>query len=195
MRRTRTIGLGCLLLTAALGVMMAVTDRGSAATLIALDLPELVRSSEHVVIARAGTRTSRKAADTGLYVTDVKLKIVASFKGGSKPGATLVATLLGGTIGEIGLHVPGEAVLPSDRSAIVFLRRAKAGELNVTGMSQGVMPISGEGAAATVIPGGAGAELVQAGEDGKLREAPDALMRPRALSDVLGEIRRLAAVK
>ena len=58
--------------------------------------------------------------------------------------------------------------------------------------AQGVMVISGEGAAAKVLPGPTEAELVQKGEDGKLRDAPDALMHPRSLADVLSEIRRVA---
>ncbi len=191
MRRRSFVFLGLLLLAAAAGTSVSV----QAAVLLALDLPELVRTSEHVVVAKAETRAARKAADSGLIVTDVRLRVVTGLKGGAKPGETLVATLLGGSIGDVGLHVPGEAIIPEDRSALVFLRRNQQGELNVTGMGQGALPIVGQGKAAAVHPAGENAELVQAGADGKLREAPGAVMRAQPLAGLLTEIRRIVAAQ
>lgn len=187
MARVRAIGLGLLLAAAWFG------GPAAAATLVALDLGELVRASEHIVLAKAESRDSRKDEATGLIVTDVRLRVITKLKGGSQPGQTLVATVLGGSVGELGLQVPGEAVLPDDHSAIVFLRKNQLGELNVTGMSQGVLTIVGEGGSAMAMPGGAGAELVQRGSDGRLRDAPDALMQPRSLAAVLTEIRGLVS--
>jgi hypothetical protein len=63
--------------------------------------------------------------------------------------------------------------------------------LNVTGMSQGVMPIKGEGADQQVMPGGRGAELMQRGGDGRLVEKPAQAQQPRGLSDMISEIQRL----
>ena len=172
-----------------------LSSPAAAATLIAMDLSELVRSSEHVVLAKAGARTSRKAPKSGLIVTDVQLRVATSLKGKSKAGQTLVVTLLGGSIGDLALRVPGEASLPENQTAIVFLRRNQVGELNVTGMSQGVMQVRGDGDAALVMPGGVDAELVQHNDDGRLRPAPDALMQPMPMPTLISEIRRLAEQK
>jgi hypothetical protein len=88
--------------------------------------------------------------------------------------------------------VPGAAQFKLGESAIVFLRRA--GEnLNVTGMSQGVLPIRGNGSSAQVLPGGNGATLMQRAPDGTLTEKPTQAAAPRSLSDMLAEIERLAA--
>jgi hypothetical protein len=187
---TRKLGLG-------LGVLLTAawfSAPAGAATLLALDLAQLVGMSEYVVLAKAQTREARET-DSGMIVTDVQLQVVTALKGTIKPGQPLTATLAGGEIGDVALRVPGEAVIPENQSAIIFLRRNTRGELNVTGMSQGVLPISGAGKTAQVLPGGSGAALVQKGDDGKLRDAPDALLQPRNLADVLAQIRQLAATK
>jgi hypothetical protein len=183
----RKLGLGLGLLLSAAWFSAPV----GAATLLALDLTQLVGMSDYVVLAKAQTRASRKV-DSGMIVTDVRLQVVTPLKGAIKSGEPLTATLAGGEIGNLALNVPGEAVIPENQSAIIFLRRNQRGELNVTGMSQGVMRISGAGKSAQVLPGGSGAALVQQGADGKLRDAPDALFQPRNLSDLLAEIRQLA---
>ncbi|HKP57084.1 MAG TPA: hypothetical protein VJV78_10200 [Polyangiales bacterium] len=186
MMRKLGFGLGLLLVAAWLGAP------ARAATLLALDLSQLVEMSDFVVLGKAQSRASRKV-DSGMIVTDVRLQVVTALKGAVKAGAPLTATLAGGEIGDLALTVPGEAVIPDDQGAIVFLRKNERGELNVTGMSQGVMRVSGVGKTAQVLPGGSGAALVQQGNDGKLRDAPDALLQPRGLGEVLAEIRRLAA--
>jgi hypothetical protein len=155
---------------AALATVALPDSQAEAATLLALDLPALVQQSDYVVVANAQTESSRFRAK--LIVTDVELRVVQALKGATQPGATLVATRLGGTVDNLGLSVPGEASFPMGKSAIVFLRKsAKSNELSVVGMSQGVLPISGEGGAAQVLPSGAGATLMQRGSDGKLVEA------------------------
>lgn len=176
----------------ALLLVAALAASASAATLLAADLAQLVRMSDYVVLAKAESRASRKQASSGLIVTDVKLRIQIGLKGSAKPGDALTATLLGGSIGEVGLHVPGEAHIPSDRGVIVFLRRASNGELNVSGMSQGVMSIAGQGNSAVVMPAAPDAALVQPDDTGKLQSAPEALPSPQPLGAVLQQIRELA---
>jgi hypothetical protein len=175
---------------AALSLIVTAGTLAHAATLIALDLPTLVHDSDDVVVANA-ERESARYRDK-LIVTDTTLRVITSLKGSSKPGATLVATHLGGAVDRVGLRVPGAAQFKLGESAIVFLRRA-GDDLNVTGMSQGVLPISGNGASAQVLPGGSGATLMQRAPDGTLTEKPAQPAPPRSLSDMLAEIERLAA--
>jgi hypothetical protein len=184
MRKVIALALLCTLATNLL-------PRARAAVLIALTLSDLVGQSDHVVVAHPEAQSSRYA--DGLIVTDVSLRVVSTLKGPTAIGATLIATHLGGSVNQIGLRVPGAASFAPGRSAIVFLRRAPgSNELNVTGMSQGVLPIFGEAAAAQVQLGGDHATLMQRDANGAYVPAPSATPR-QALSAVVAEIERLVA--
>ena len=180
-----------------LGAALALTGATArAATLLAADLAQLVKMSDYVVLAKAESRTSRKQASSGMIVTDVRLRVQSALKGATKPGESITATLLGGTIGDVGLHVSGEAIIPDGRGVIVFLRRAGNGELNVSGMGQGVLSIAGQGGTAMVMPAAPDAALVQPDDQGKLQPSePQALPGPQPLAAVLAEIRRLAGTE
>jgi hypothetical protein len=163
-----------------------------ATTMIALDLPALVDQSDYVVVGNAHSESARYS--NGSIVTDVTLEVITSVKGPAKPGETLVVTHLGGAVGDVGMHVPGAANFRIGESALVFLSRAKEHTLNVTGMSQGLMRITGTGSGAQVMPAAAGgATLMKRDEDGKLVTAPNVPQKPRALADLLAEIEQLAA--
>lgn len=182
---TKLLGWTVLLAAALLGTARA-------ATLYAADLAQLVRMSDYVVLAKAESRAPRKVESTGLIVTDVKLRVTLPLKGATKAGDALTATLLGGSIGDVALTVPGEATIPDDRGAIVFLRRTSNGELNVSGMGQGVLSITGQGTAAMVNPSATDAELVQNDGSGKLQPATPMLSGPQPLATILQQIRDLA---
>jgi hypothetical protein len=175
-----------------------LSSQVQAATLLALSLPELVSASDQVVVARAVAQSSRyREGGDRVIVTDVELRVVESLKGSAKPGATLVVTHLGGAVGNLGLNVPGEARFPQDRSVIVFLERSPKSsdlhELHVVGMSQGVLPIVGDGQSAQVLPANGDGQLLSRDSEGKLRPGKQALTAPRPLRDLIAEIRRLAA--
>lgn len=176
------------------GLGLCLASGGArAATMLALDLSQLVELSEYVVVAQAESQTARRIEPHGLIVTDVRLRVSRALKGPTQPGEALTVTVLGGAVGRVGLRVPGEASFPKDQRVLVFVRReANTGELAVTGMSQGVMRIEGSGDGAQVLPGAIEAELVQSGAEGALQPAPDALREPRPLSRMIGDIERLA---
>ena len=164
----------------------------SAAVVIALDLAQLVDQSDFVVIARPEGESSRFSK--GLIVSDVTLRVSRVLKGATAPGAALVVTHLGGSVGQLALSVPGAARFAPNQSAIVFLRRAEGrSELQVTGMSQGVMPIVGDGPTAEVTPGGAGASLMQRDAAGALKDIAPPASQSRAMYDVISEIEKLVA--
>jgi hypothetical protein len=163
-----------------------------AATLIALDLAALIKQSDHVVVAHAESETSRYV--DGLIVSDVTLRVITSLKGSSQPGAALVATHIGGSVGQVELSVPGAAHFVIGQSAIVFLRRVpNSHDLNITGMSQGVMSIVGAGSSAQVSAGGSGATLMQRDANGAFVPMPDTAPQPQSLATVLADIQRLVA--
>jgi len=158
-----------------------------------LGLPELVSRSEYVVVAQAESAQSRH---TGKYiVTDVTLRITKSLKGSAQPGTTLTATHLGGTVDGVGLSVHGAPHFEIGKSVLVFLRRVSSGDLNVTGMSQGVMPLeTDESSQTTVVTTGTtsrGAELVERDSRGVLVDAANASEPKRTLDSLLEEITQL----
>ena len=186
--RFTVLWLTALLLAAALP--QRFTTHASAAVLMALDLRALVNQSDYVVLANAELQSSRYV--DGLIVTDVRLRVINSLKGSAKVGSTLIATSLGGSVGQIGLRVPGTAQFTLGESALVFLRRDEASDdLSVTGMSQGVLPIFGAGSSAQVQLGGKQATLMTRDASGAYVPAP--APQRRTLADVLNEIARLAA--
>jgi hypothetical protein len=161
-----------------------VTAATQAAVLVAMDLPELVSQSDLIVVGSATKQSSRYV--NKLIVTDVTLAVSSALKGAAKPGEPVVVTHLGGSVGEVGLNVPGAAVFKNGEQVVVFLRRVPSGDWNVTGMSQGIMKITGE----EVQPGAVGAELMERDPEGRLRELKKPAA-PRALPDLLSEIRAL----
>lgn len=165
-------------------VAVFLTASAQAAVLVAMDLPELVSQSDLIVVGSATKQSSRYV--NKLIVTDVTLAVSSTLKGSAKD--SVVVTHLGGSVGEVGLNVPGAAAFKLGENVVVFLRRVPSGDWNVVGMSQGSMKISGE----EVLPGGVGAELMERDPEGRLRELKTPAA-PRALPDLLGEIRRLVS--
>jgi hypothetical protein len=79
---------------------------------------------------------------------------------------------------------------------LAFLYRApRSGDLRVVGMAQGVLPLKDQSGTMVVMPGGGGAALVERGSDGTIRDAPDAIGKPQALSDVVSRIRAILATQ
>lgn len=187
------IAAGALALGSVLAGVLLVGVHGASASVVeALSLAELIKRSEHVVVATPGERMGRRSKN--LIVTDVQLKIDESLKGGSKHGDTLIATLLGGVAEGVGLKVPGEAALPEGAQLVVFLRRLpESGELRVVGMAQGVLPIEMRSGKPTVLPPSHDAALMQRGADGVLQKGEPAVATEIALPDLLTRIRSLVA--
>lgn len=164
----------------------------AASVVEALSLADLVKRSEHVVVATAGERMSRRNGN--VIVTDVQLKIDEGLKGGSQRGDTLIATLLGGVTEGLGLQVPGEAALPEGAQLVVFLRRTKESkDLRVVGMAQGALPIEVRSGKPMVQPPSHDVELMQRGADGTLQKGEAAVASELALPDLLTRIRSLVA--
>lgn len=161
---------------------------------LGLALTELVAQSDYVVLASAEHAEARRAGR--VIVTDVTLKVITSLKGPALPGSQLTATHLGGSVGEVGLHVPGAPMFKLGQNAIVFLQRPSQTDqpgLSVTGMGQGVLPITGKGSTAQVDTAGTGgAKLMQRDPSGAIVDMPASTSpRKRVLSDVMSEIDRL----
>jgi hypothetical protein len=170
--------------------------RARASVVLALSLEDLTRKAELIVLGVPTEQQARRHLDGKLIVTDVRVRVDDVLKGSAKRGQTVLATVLGGKLDGVALQVPGEAHLPLGQRLLLFLYRAPAsGDLRVVGMSQGVLALTQQGSTTMVLPGGNGSALVQPGSDGKLRDAPDALMQPQPLGDLLDRIRQLVTAQ
>lgn len=112
-----------------------------AASVIPLDLAQLTERAELIVVAQVGPQQARRT-ERGLIVTDVEVNPDEVVKGEAAVGAPLLVTHLGGVIGDIGLHVPGEVTFGEGEQALLFLRRSQENDLRVVGMSQGKLQIT-----------------------------------------------------
>jgi len=182
--------------TAAVALLaVALACPARAAVVLKLELPQLVARSRHIVVATALGEISHWQSD-GRIVTDTTLRVEQTLKGDFKAGQQVVVTSLGGSVGKLGMHVEGSPRFRRGRSAIVFLRELpERGELQVVGMSQGVIQIDGEAGQLVVIPGGDDLALVQRDANGELREAGQPAIQSGPLDDLLAEIRRLVAAE
>jgi hypothetical protein len=184
-----------------MGVLLSVAggilpESARASVVLALSLEDLTRKADVIVLGVPIEQQARAQGHGKLIVTDVSVRVDDVLKGAAKSGQNVVATLLGGTLDGLALQVPGEASLTIGQRVLIFLQRTPAsGELHVVGMSQGVLALAQQGNSTLVMPGGSGAALVQPGSDGQLRDAPDALMQPQPLGDLLDRIRKLVAVQ
>jgi len=158
----------------------------SASVTEALDLIQLVRESDAVLVGRA-TRSESKWDSRRRIVTDVTVEVERTMKGDATEGEHLVLRQLGGSIGELGMRVAGEPQLAVGDRAVLFGRRATGTHLRPVGMSQGVLPVRVEAGVDMVHPGGAGLALVRRVQ-GQVITAPPALIQPRPLGEVVAEI-------
>ncbi|WP_236516113.1 hypothetical protein [Sandaracinus amylolyticus] len=159
----------------------------------AMDLRALVRGADHVVV---GTVVSQEAHYDHLdrIVTDVTIRVDERMHGAAGEGTTVVVRRLGGVIGDVGLRIEGEPSFVEGERVVLFARMVAADRvLRPIGMSQGVLPIARDGGVELVMPGGEGLALVQRGSDGRLREAPGALMTPEPVDALLARVRDLVA--
>ena len=107
---------------------------------VMLSLDELVLASTSVVVGTAGERKSQwEETPTGKRImTYTKITIDRAITG--SPGTEVWVRTLGGTVGDIGQAVSGEAQIPKGSKSVLFLM--KRGDVTVvTGMAQGHFPV------------------------------------------------------
>ncbi|MEM9067232.1 MAG: hypothetical protein AAGE52_01960 [Myxococcota bacterium] len=147
----------------------------------------LVERADQVVVARVSAQQARWDGDQ--IVTDVLLEVEDAVHGSASTGDTLMLVRLGGAIDDLGMRVEGEPSFNDGNRYLVFLREWR-GMYRPVGMSQGVMRVQEQADGTRIVePGGAGLSLVTRPGG---PPALGALWRPRTLSSVRDQIRRLA---
>ncbi|MEZ4437151.1 MAG: hypothetical protein R3F65_32550 [bacterium] len=127
----------------------ALITPSSAATVVRLDLPQLVEEADLILLATVEATESFRAGRR--IMTRVTLKPGTVVKGSAD--ARVVVVVPGGSIGGIGQRVPGAASFIAGEDVVAFLSAAGPdGPRSVVGMAQGKL---------RVVPGLDGVRLVR----------------------------------
>jgi hypothetical protein len=130
------------------GVGVAVPGLGTAhaSILMALELPELVRQSQHIAVVEvASINAAWDERHERIYST-IELKVIESWKNqadapaGGQPPQRLTIVQPGGTVGDISMTVTGLGSFSPGERSVVFLR-GPADHAQVVGMTQGKRPM------------------------------------------------------
>ncbi len=137
-RRQFLVGVG----TAAVGALLPRPALAGVARGVRLD--ELVQRSAHIFRGRPLEAYSEWArfGDERRIVTYTRVRVDEALVGDGEP--ELLVRTLGGTVGNLGQIVHGEAQLLIDEDCVAFLMTMKDGMLGVTAMAQGHYPLSGD---------------------------------------------------
>lgn len=105
-----------------------------ATTLLKVDLGQLTRSSDAVVIGRVQSVQSRFSSDGLKILTDAEISVTQTLKG--QVAQAVVVMQPGGAVGDVGQHVAGVARFTPGEEVAVFLEK-RGSRYFVTGLGQG----------------------------------------------------------
>ncbi len=120
--------------------------RPAQATLVRpVTLTELVSMSQYAVIATPGESSSRweTIGDRERIVTYSPVRI-ENVLDGTSPGSEIMVRTLGGSVGDVGQIVPGEAPIRKGVTAALFLEPVATDVYGVSAMAQGHYPIKAD---------------------------------------------------
>ncbi|MFH1810974.1 MAG: hypothetical protein ABIJ09_19695 [Pseudomonadota bacterium] len=121
--------------------MSLLVSSGRASVIVPLEVPDLVRLADRVVVASVGDGRAHFDDTERRIVTDTELVVHEVLKGG--PEARLEVRTSGGVVGELGQQVSGSAVLQRGARVLIFLRDLPAVDTprplcQVVGLSRGM---------------------------------------------------------
>jgi hypothetical protein len=170
-----------------LTICVMIPTSARASTMLALDLTELARSADVVVVAEVLGLQAEPAR--GGIVTRVLVRVETQVAGQSSAGDELELLIPGGELDGLGMLVHGSPRLEPGRRYLLFLRQHTP-EYRIVGLAQGALPLQPSGASGGMmvttpsnLPG-----LVRL-RNGRLQPAQPAITAPTALHDVIATIR------
>jgi len=114
-----------------------------AAVAVKLSLDDLAEHADVVVHATVKSNESRwDAAQRGIW-THHTIDVAETFKGEHQAAREFVTR--GGVVGDIGQHVAGSGNFAAGEEYVLFLWRDAEDRLQLVGMVQGALKVSGEG--------------------------------------------------
>ncbi|HET9402011.1 MAG TPA: hypothetical protein VFO34_13770 [Candidatus Acidoferrales bacterium] len=111
----------------------------NATTLAHLELPELTKAAELIVYGRCADRESRW--ENGAVWTFVDFQVIESFKGAAAPAEKIRVRTAGGQVGHLQTRIEGVPQFFAGEEVVLFLERTSAGDVGVTGWSQGTFRV------------------------------------------------------
>ncbi|MEM6961988.1 MAG: hypothetical protein AAF550_09650 [Myxococcota bacterium] len=177
----RFLRLACLLL-----IPTALSETALATLIQVMDWEDLVERSPMIVVAEVQSRDAHWD-DRSRIVTDVTLQVTQHLRGATAAGGMIQVRCLGGSVGDVAMHVEGEPSFEASEY-LLFAYRDSENHWRTTGMSQGVMEIDRRSGEPFVIPGGGGLALTQR-VGGRLAPAQAALTKPTPMREVLTRVR------
>lgn len=128
------------------GALVSLGFGGEArATLLrGLSLEEITDQSARILLGRALDSTCQWVTIGGRrrIVTDTRVRVEDVVAKDAPSDSEILVRTLGGTIGNLGALVHGEAELLLEEPCLVFLRTTTEGIHRVTGMAQGHYPVA-----------------------------------------------------
>ena len=109
-----------------------------ATTVQRLSLDDMVKKAQSIVHGRVRSANTHWSADGRLILTTYTLDVEETIKGRAEK--TLEITIVGGTVGNLGLFVSGMPSFDTGEEAVVFVETS-AGYSTVVGLSQGKFAI------------------------------------------------------
>lgn len=135
-----------LLAGVASGVVASAFSATASATIVrALSLPALVQGSRRIVVvtALAAECHFEELGRRRRVVTDTRVRVEEALAKGSGVDSEVLVRTLGGTVGQLGERVHGQAQLVIGEPCVAFLLQGPDGLHYVNGMAQGHYPLRG----------------------------------------------------
>lgn len=167
-----------------------------ATSAIPLSVEDLVANSSTIVHGTVVSTRSHWNEDRSLIVTDVTLRVTSLLRG---PAAReVVITQPGGSVGKLGVEIPGASAFRPGEETILFARIDGQGNLHPTGLDQGRFPVTTDARTGRKVVRGLAAFEGRADGQVTIKGSPAApgatpeLAAPGGeLEDFLGQIREL----
>jgi hypothetical protein len=114
--------------------VMLFPSVSQATTIERLTLDTMVRKADSIVIGKVNSARSFWSGNRKIILSRYIVEIQETIKG--RPSRTLELTTIGGTVGNVTLHVAGMPVFEEGENAVVFVENAGS-FLTVVGLNQG----------------------------------------------------------
>lgn len=129
----------------ACGALICFGSPASATVVHAVSLPALVKSSRRIAVVRALASECHfeEIGRRRRIVTDTRVRVEELVAKGEGMAVELLVRTLGGSVGELGERVQGQAMLATGEPCVAFLLEGPDGIHYVNGMAQGHYPLRG----------------------------------------------------
>jgi len=120
-----------------IGVILVCLNFAYATTMIPLRIEELIDNSSLIIIGEVLSIEAYEDQNNGIIHREVSVIPLEILKGKVLPNTPIVVDVLGGTIGERTVKVPGSPEFEIGEKVLLFLRDYKDGKKWVRGLGQG----------------------------------------------------------